>query len=114
MRLSIVIPAYNEEQAIGSTIEQCLAARETIIDDGGVDAVEIIVVSDGTTDVRWEDGAGGTAFGGQIPLQVREGYVWSAGGLVPLFVCADNTLLNMELTAAINVHGSVSFTTVNS
>ena len=50
MRLSIVIPAYNEEQAIGSTIERCLAARETIIDGGGVDAVEIIVVSDGSTD----------------------------------------------------------------
>jgi translation initiation factor IF-1 len=73
----------------------------------------ILIVSDGTTDVRWEDGAGGTAFTGQVPLQAREGYSISAGGIVPLFVGSANTLLNLELTAAINCHGFVSYTVMD-
>ena len=50
MHLSIVIPAYNEEQAIAATVERCLAAREILIRDVPLDEVEIIVVSDGSTD----------------------------------------------------------------
>jgi hypothetical protein len=48
--LSIVIPALDEEEAIGSTIERCLAARISIVAEGPVGAVEVIVVSDGSTD----------------------------------------------------------------
>lgn len=48
--LTIVIPALNEEEAIGSTISRCLAAREQIINTAPVASVEIIVVSDGSTD----------------------------------------------------------------
>ena len=72
----------------------------------------ILLVSDGTTDVRWEDGANGASgtFTGQVPLQAREGYTISAGGLVPLFVGTGNVLLNLELTAAVLVHGFVSYT----
>lgn len=66
------------------------------------------LISDGTVDVRWEDGAGGTAFTGQMPFQVREGI--SAGyGTQPMWVGSANTLLNLELSAAVNVHGQVSF-----
>lgn len=66
------------------------------------------IVSDGTTDIRWEDGAGGTAFTGQIPLQAREGL--SVGyGTQPMWVGSADTLLNLELTANVNVHGQVSF-----
>ncbi len=50
MRLTIVVPALNEEDAIGSTIERCLTARETIVTDSPVDEVEIVVVNDGSTD----------------------------------------------------------------
>lgn len=73
----------------------------------------VLVVSDGTVDVRFEDGAGGTAFTGQIPLQAREGFAHAAGGLVPLWVGSANTLLNLELSAAINVHGHVSYTVMD-
>lgn len=73
----------------------------------------VAVVSDGTVDVRFEDGAGGTAFTGQIPLQAREGFTHSAGGLVPLWVGSANTLLNLELSAAVNVHGTVSYTVMD-
>ncbi|MGH7400123.1 MAG: glycosyltransferase, partial [Candidatus Rokuibacteriota bacterium] len=48
--LTIVIPALNEEGAIGGTIERCLAAREQIKATAGLTEVEIIVVSDGSTD----------------------------------------------------------------
>ena len=50
MKLTIVIPAFNEEKAIGSIIERSLAARETIVRKSPVDDVELIVVSDGSTD----------------------------------------------------------------
>ncbi len=50
MKLSIVIPAYNEEAAIGSIIERCLATRSHLIARSPVDEVEVIVVSDGSTD----------------------------------------------------------------
>lgn len=48
--LTVVIPALNEEEAIGSTIERCLAARAEICELANLSEVEIIVVSDGSTD----------------------------------------------------------------
>lgn len=48
--LTIVIPALNEEEAIGQTISRCLDARSHIEQHGGVSGVELIVVSDGSTD----------------------------------------------------------------
>ncbi|MGO9579277.1 MAG: glycosyltransferase family 2 protein [Desulfobaccales bacterium] len=50
MKLLIVIPAYNEEQSIGSIIERSLAARPVIIANSPAEEVEITVVSDGSTD----------------------------------------------------------------
>lgn len=48
--LSIVVPALNEEQAIGGTITRCLAAKAELLSAGVVADVELIVVSDGSTD----------------------------------------------------------------
>jgi glycosyltransferase involved in cell wall biosynthesis len=48
--LSIVIPALNEEDSIASTVQRCLEARERIRHVGGVRDIEVIVVSDGSTD----------------------------------------------------------------
>jgi glycosyltransferase involved in cell wall biosynthesis len=47
--LSIVVPALNEESAIGDTIRRCLAAKPRLL-AGGLADVEVIVVSDGSTD----------------------------------------------------------------
>jgi len=47
---TITIPALNEEDAIGGTIARCLAARERIKEAAGLAHVEIVVVSDGSTD----------------------------------------------------------------
>ena len=48
--LTIVIPALNEEEAIGQTISRCLEAREEIARVAGLGHIELIVVSDGSTD----------------------------------------------------------------
>ncbi|MGQ0539746.1 MAG: glycosyltransferase family 2 protein [Gemmatimonadaceae bacterium] len=48
--LSIVIPAYNEEDGIASIIERTLAARQSISTAANLAAVDVIVVSDGSTD----------------------------------------------------------------
>ena len=48
--LSVIIPAYNEEDAIASIIERSLAARERIQREACAGGVEIIVVNDGSTD----------------------------------------------------------------
>lgn len=48
--LTIVIPALNEQESIASTIQRCLDARQSIRDVGGIGRIEIIVVSDGSTD----------------------------------------------------------------
>src|SRR5437870_5667222 len=48
-KLSIVIPALNEEESIGTTIQRCLDAREHIRRTGQVKDIEVIVVSDGST-----------------------------------------------------------------
>jgi glycosyltransferase involved in cell wall biosynthesis len=50
MKLSIVIPAYNEEDAIGVALEQTLAATEGLREQTALSGVEVIVVSDGSTD----------------------------------------------------------------
>ncbi len=49
-QLTIVIPALDEEEAIGETIARCLAAREEIRRSAGVGEIQVIVVSDGSTD----------------------------------------------------------------
>lgn len=48
--LSIVIPAYNEEDAIEEIVSRCLAAREPIMRQTGLSAVEVVVVDDGSRD----------------------------------------------------------------
>jgi glycosyltransferase involved in cell wall biosynthesis len=48
--LTIVIPALNEEKAIGRTIIRCLASRDAIKRAAGLSHIEIVVVSDGSTD----------------------------------------------------------------
>ena len=97
VKLSIVIPAYNEEEAIGSTIERCLAARANIIARSPVDRVEVIVVSDGSTDrtveiaaryeeVKLETFEANRGYGAAI----KRGFALSDGDLVS-FLDADGT-----------------------
>jgi len=73
MKLTIVIPALNEEEAIGSTIERTIAARDHIIKNSPVTEVEMIVVSDGSTD-RTPDIAVTYGDVGLIVFETNRGY----------------------------------------
>lgn len=68
-----MIPALNEEDAIGTTIKRCLAARENIKQKTDLDHVEIIVVNDGSTD-RTAEIAGSFADITLINLETNQGY----------------------------------------
>lgn len=48
--LSIIIPAFNEEEAIARTVSRCLSERSSIIQKLDLSKVEIIVVDDGSSD----------------------------------------------------------------
>jgi hypothetical protein len=48
--LSIVVPALDEEEAIGDTLARCLAARDRIVAESPVSEVEVIAVNDGSRD----------------------------------------------------------------
>jgi glycosyltransferase involved in cell wall biosynthesis len=50
MILSVVIPALNEEDSIASIIERTLSAKQDIFEKTKVTDLEVIVVSDGSTD----------------------------------------------------------------
>ena len=71
--LTIVIPALDEEKAIGGTVERCLEAREHIREAGSVDEVEVIVVSDGSAD-RTEEIARGFAEIAVLTFERNRGY----------------------------------------
>ncbi|MBI4376058.1 MAG: glycosyltransferase family 2 protein [Elusimicrobia bacterium] len=48
--LSIVIPAYNEEEAIEDILKKCLEARQPLRQALGLSQVEIVLVDDGSRD----------------------------------------------------------------
>ena len=95
--LTVVIPALDEEAAIGDTVTRCLDAVAQIKSAAGLDAVEIIVVSDGSTDrtveivksfqgvklIEFEQNRG---YGAAI----KEGFRQGSGSLVG-FLDADGT-----------------------
>jgi glycosyltransferase involved in cell wall biosynthesis len=95
--LTIVIPALNEEEAIGGTITRTLAARERIMAAANLDDVEVIVVSDGSTD-RTAEIARRCAGVQVIEFPVNRGYGaaikegWRRGrGSLLAFLDADGT-----------------------
>lgn len=57
-KLSIVIPAYNEQASIAGITARCLDAREPICRATGLADVEVVVVDDGSRDRTGEIAAG--------------------------------------------------------
>jgi glycosyltransferase involved in cell wall biosynthesis len=97
MKLSIVIPALNEEKAIGQTISRCLQVKPDILKYTQVNEVEIVVVSDGSTDRTVEIASGFEGIS-LIEFKKNRGYGaaikagWEkSGGELLAFLDADGT-----------------------
>ncbi len=60
-KLSIVIPAFNEEDSVDEILKRCLDARSVLMKNSGLSAVEVVIVDDGSKDKtlekarRWTD-----------------------------------------------------------
>lgn len=69
------------------------------------------LVATGAVNVRFESGAGGTALTGQMNLVANSGFTlpFNPDGW---FETADNTLLNLELSAAVSVDGCFTYVEV--
>src|SRR4051794_5290872 len=70
--LSVVIPAYNEEDGIAAIVERVLAI-EPALHAAGVDALECIVVDDGSRD-RTAEIVRGYAPRARLICQANKGY----------------------------------------
>lgn len=117
--LSIVIPALNEEESIESTVQRCLQARERIQRVGVVRDIEVIVVSDGSTDRTAEIAQAIAAREPSVRVivfeknrgygaAIKEGFRQSSGSLVS-FLDADGTCdpnYFGELCAALQTDGA--------
>jgi hypothetical protein len=71
----------------------------------------LYLVAAGTVNARFESGASGTALSGQMNLVANTGFVLPFNP-VGWFETAANTLLNLELSAAVSVDGSMVYTVV--
>lgn len=71
--LSVVIPAYNEEDAIEEILTKCLSARERICRETGLAGVEVIAVDDGSRD-RTRELAGKFTEAKLVVHPVNKGY----------------------------------------
>nr|WP_196246241.1 glycosyltransferase family 2 protein [Lacticaseibacillus zhaodongensis] len=53
-KLTIVIPAYNEEEILASSVAKLLAIENQIAEQGNVTQSDILIVDDGSADRTWE------------------------------------------------------------
>lgn len=68
----------------------------------------LFLLSAGTTTVRFESGAGGTALTGQMSLTAQSGFSLPYNP-VGWFETAASALLNLELSAAVSVDGCLVY-----
>jgi glycosyltransferase involved in cell wall biosynthesis len=87
--LSVVIPAYNEEDGIAAIVDRVLAT-EPALRSAGVDALECVVVDDGSSDHTAEIVEGYVARGVRLIRQPNKGY---GGALKTGFQAARGELL---------------------
>lgn len=93
--------AINTNTSGDNTILAAVASKKIRVLNG-------LLMSEGTTTTRFESGASGTALTGAMPLIANVGFVIPYSPLGN-FETASNTLLNLELSAAIRVHGWLTY-----
>jgi hypothetical protein len=98
-----------------AVIDNATSGDNTIVAAAGVGVkirvLSVFLMSAGTTTVRFESGASGTALTGQMNCTAQSGFVlpFNPAGW---FETATNTLLNLELSAAISVDGCLTYVEV--
>lgn len=88
-----------------NTLRAAVAARKIRVHS-------VWLIAAGSVNVRFESGAGGTALSGQMNLVASTGFVLPHNP-AGWFETAVNTLLNLELSAAISVDGGFTYSLVD-
>jgi hypothetical protein len=70
--------------------------------------LQVVLISAGTVNARFESGADGTALTGQMNLIVNSGFTLPYSP-IGWFETAAATLLNLELSAAVSVDGVIAY-----
>ncbi len=70
-----------------------------------------VLISAGSVNIAFEDGADGTPLTGDMPLTVNSGFTLPLG-FPGWFITSTNTLLNLELSAGVAVAGTLVYTEV--
>jgi hypothetical protein len=101
---AVVTPKFAAIDAATSGDNTLLAA----VSAKKIRVLALFLVAAGRVNVRFESGAGGTALTGQMNLVANTGFVlpYNPAGW---FETGSNTLLNMELSAAISCDGSLVY-----
>lgn len=69
--ISVVIPALNEEEAVGGTVQEVMLQRGPLLETPGAHDLEAVVVDNGSTDRTGEQAA---AAGARVVREARRGY----------------------------------------
>lgn len=95
-----------------AVIDAATSGDNTLVAAAGagikIRVTSLFLVAAGTVNARFESGASGTALTGQMNLVANSGFTlpFNPDGW---FETADNTLLNLELSAAISVDGALTY-----
>lgn len=94
-----------------AVIDDATSGNNTIVAAVGSRKIRVLsafMISAGTVNARFESAAGGTAMSGQMNLIANSGFVlpFNPAGW---FETGVNVLLNLELSAAISVDGSITY-----
>jgi hypothetical protein len=106
--LTAVTPVHVAIDAASSGDNTLVAAQGT---SNIILVHQVFLVASAAVTVRFESGAAGTALTGQIQLAANQGFVLPFSP-VGWFKTAANTLLNLELSGATSVDGSLAYTVV--
>jgi len=107
----LVCPSANDDYKF-AIIDAASSGDNTIQAAAGagvkIRVLAAFLVSAGTVNARFESGASGTALTGQMNLVVNSGFTlpFNPAGW---FETAANTLLNLELSAAVSVDGCITY-----
>jgi len=101
---TVVTPKYAVIAASSSGNNTIVAA----VTSKKVRILAVQMISNGTVNAKWQSGAGGTDLTGLAYLVANTGYVLPYNP-VGWFETASNTLMNLNLSAAIAVGGSIVY-----